>query len=94
MAITQKLIKEQINTSEKMISDTVSEAEDLLAEIKKGRDESGSINLQKDKELIEKIDEYNGLNQTLQYYTGHLNALEWVLKEMKNKNKAKSKGVK
>ena len=91
MAITQKLIKEQIGIGEKMISDTVSEAEELLAEIRKARDESGNINPQKDKKLIEKIDDYNGLNETLQYYTGHLNALECVLKEMKNKNKARNK---
>lgn len=91
MAITQKVVKEQIDSSEKMISDTVVELEDLLEEIRKMRDGSTNIDPQKDKSLIEKIDEYNGLNQTLQYYTGHLNALEWTLNEMKSKSKSRRK---
>lgn len=94
MAITQKVIKEQINSSEKMISDTVAELEELLEEIKERKDSSTNINPQKDKVLLEKVDEYNGLHQTLQYYTGHLNALEWVLKEMKAKNKKRRKKAK
>lgn len=91
MAITQKVVKEQIDSSEKMISDTVVELEVLLEEIRRMRDGSTNIDPQKDKGLIEKIDEYNGLNQALQYYTGHLNALEWTLNEMKSKSKSKRK---
>lgn len=91
MAITQKIIKEQIDSSEKMISETVEELELLLEEIKERRDTSTNIDPQKDKVLIEKVDDYNGLHQTLQYYTGHLNALEWVLNEMKTKNKKRRK---
>lgn len=94
MAITQKVIKEEIDRSEKMVADTVSDLEETLKEIKSMKDGSTNINPQKDKELIEKIDDYNGLHQTLQYYTGHLNALEWVLSEMKAKNKQKRKKAK
>lgn len=91
MAITQKIIKEQIDSSEKTISETVEELELLLEEIKKRRDTSTNIDPQKDKVLIEKVDDYNGLRQALQYYAGYLNALEWVLNEMKAKNKKRRK---
>lgn len=91
VAITQKMIKDEIKNSEKMISDTIQESQKTLEDIKKKKDESGNINPKKDKELIEVIDDYNGLRQTLQYYTGHLNALEWVLSEMRAKNRKRSK---
>lgn len=94
MAITQKVIKEEINNSEKMIKDTVRELEESLESIRIVKMKSDSINLSEDEELGEELDKYAGLQQTLQYYTGHLNGLEWVLKKMREKNKQKSKGDK
>ena len=94
MAITQKMIKEEIDSSEKMIKDTVNDLEESLGSIRMTKMESDSINLSEDEALGEELDKYAGLQQTLQYYTGHLNALEWVLKKMREKNKEKSKGDK
>lgn len=84
MAITQKVIKEQIKSSEKMVSETADELDKKLREIKRTRDESTNIDPQKDEALIEKIDEYNGLHQTLQYYNGHLDAYKWTLEKMRS----------
>lgn len=85
MAITQKQVKEEIALAEKMIKETVEERNELLEKIKKETDGNNKINLLSDEELMVDVDEYNGLLTTIQYYTGHLNALNWVLNTMKAK---------
>lgn len=94
MAITQKIIKKEIDSSEKMIKDTVADLEKSLETIRVVKMESDTINLSEDEDLGEELDKYAGLQQTLQYYTGHLNALEWVLKKMREKNRERNKGDK
>lgn len=89
MAITQKKVKEAIANSEKMIADTVEEKEELLEVIRQLKNKSEHIDLLNDEELVEKVDELNGLTSTIEYFTGHLNALHWVLDEMRAKNKKK-----
>lgn len=91
MSITQKKIKKEIATAEDMIEKTVLQSEEVLEEIRQQKKDSNAINMKNDSDLNDNIDVYNGLNSTMQYYTGHLNALEWVLKEMKAKNKKRSK---
>lgn len=85
MALTQKEVKEEIALAEKMIKDTAEERNEVLEKIKKQTDGSNKINLLSDENLMTDVDEYNGLLTTIQYYTGHLNALNWVLNKMKAK---------
>lgn len=90
MALTQKLVKEQIAEAEKMIEETVSERNELRKRIQGSLVEDNRIdNSKMSDETKELVDEYNGLLATIQFYTGHLNALEWALKEMKAKTKSK-----
>lgn len=89
MALTQKKVKEQIVMAEQMIEDTAKEKDDLLKLIKQYRDESNNIDIKKDEKIIEAVEELNGLMQTITYYNGYLNSLEWTLEEMKTKSKKK-----
>lgn len=86
MSITQKAIKEQIASTEKLVEEVVREKRELLDELREIGDKSNNINLQSNEKYMDKVDEHTGLLQTIQYYTGHLNALNWVLKEMRGKN--------
>lgn len=85
MGLTQKKMKEEINRITGLNRGNQKEKDELLEQIKKLRDESTEIELTANKDLMEKIDEYNGLTQTLDYFNGYLNALEWTLEEMKTK---------
>ena len=91
MAITQKKVKEEIENAEKLIAETVREKNEIMLKIKKAMDESKKIDTSTDEEVKQDLDEYNGLMTTINYYTGHLNALHWVLQEMKPKPKTKAK---
>ena len=85
MGLTQKKMKEEIERIAGLNRGNQKEKADLLAEIKKLKDESNEIELTANRELMEKIDEYNGLTQTVDYFNGYLNALEWTLEEMRAK---------
>lgn len=85
MALTQKKVKEEITRIEQLIADTATEKNELLNEIKKMRDESSDINLASNDEIMEKVDSYNGLKETIKYFNGYLDSLSWTLKEMKTK---------
>lgn len=85
MAMTQKKINEEIKRAKGMIDGVVLEKEEVLGKIRQKIKESNKIDVNNDEEVKELLDEHNGLMATIQYYTGSLNTLEWVLKEMKTK---------
>lgn len=89
MSLTQKKVKEQIKLAETMIEETVEEKDEVLEVIKQYRDDSNQIDIKQDENIINAVDDLNGLMNTITYYNGQLNALEWALEEMKSKNKKK-----
>jgi len=92
MALTQKMVKEEIERANQLIIDTVNEKIRIENETHRAIQESNSINPSGDELVKELLDEYNGLMATIQYYTGHLNALQWTLDNMKTKkNKEEDK---
>lgn len=91
MSLTQKKIKEQIELTKEIISDTIKEKDDVLEFIKKYKDQSNKIDIKQDEKIINAVDELNGLMNTITYQNGRLNTFEWVLNEMKTKKKKKEK---
>lgn len=89
MSLTQKKVKEQIELSETMIKDTVKAKDEILEVIKQYRDDSNQIDIKQDENIINAVDELNGLMNTITYHNGQLDALNWVLDEMRAKSKKK-----
>ena len=89
MSLTQKKVKEQIKLAETMIEDTVKAKDEVLEVIKQYRDDSNQIDIKQDENIINAVDELNGLMNTITYYNGQLEAFNWVLDEMRAKNKKK-----
>lgn len=89
MSLTQKKVKEQIELSETMIKDTVKAKDEVLEVIKQYRDDSNQIDIRQDENIINAVDELNGLMNTITYYNGQLEAFNWVLDEMRAKSKKK-----
>ena len=89
MSLTQKKVKEQIELSETMIKDTVKAKDEVLEVIKQYRDDSNQIDIKQDENIINAVDELNGLMNTITYYNGQLEAFNWALDEMRAKNKKK-----
>lgn len=89
MSLTQKKVKEQIKLAETMIEDTVKAKDEVLEVIKQYRDDSNQIDIKQDENIINAVDELNGLMNTITYYNGQLDAFNWVLDEMRAKNKKK-----
>ena len=89
MSLTQKKIKEQIELAETMIEDTVKAKDEVLEVIKQYRDDSNQIDIKQDENIINAVDELNGLMNTITYYNGQLEAFNWVLDEMRAKGKNK-----
>ena len=89
MSLTQKKVKEQIELSETMIKDTVKAKDEVLEVIKQYRDDSNQIDIKQDENIINAVDELNGLMNTITYYNGQLDAFNWALDEMRAKNKKK-----
>lgn len=87
MAITQKKIKERIADIESLLEESREERKETLESIKKYRNESNVIDIKKDENIIELVDSLDGIVRTITQYTGALNELEWVLSEMRTKNK-------
>lgn len=89
MSLTQKKVKEQIELAETMIEDTVKAKDEVLEVIKQYRDDSNQIDIRQDENIINAVDELNGLMNTITYYNGQLEAFNWALDEMRAKNKKK-----
>ena len=89
MSLTQKKVKEQIKLAETMIEDTVKAKDEVLEVIKQYRDDSNQIDIKQDENIINAVDELNGLMNTITYYNGQLEAFNWTLDEMRAKNKKK-----
>ena len=89
MSLTQKKVKEQIKLAETMIEDTVKAKDEVLEVIKQYRDDSNQIDIKQDENIINAVDELNGLLNTITYYNGQLEAFNWVLDEMRAKSKKK-----
>lgn len=89
MSLTQKKVKEQIKLAETMIEDTVEAKDEVLEVIKQYRDDSNQIDIKQDENIINAVDELNGLMNTITYYNGQLEALNWALDEMRAKSKKK-----
>lgn len=89
MSLTQKKVKEQIELAETMIKDTVEAKDEVLEVIKQYRDDSNQIDIRQDENIINAVDELNGLMNTITYYNGQLEAFNWVLDEMRAKSKKK-----
>ena len=89
MSLTQKKVKEQIKLAEAMIEDTVEAKDEVLEVIKQYRDDSNQIDIKQDENIINAVDELNGLMNTITYYNGQLEAFNWVLDEMRAKSKKK-----
>lgn len=89
MSLTQKKVKEQIKLAETMIEDTVEAKDEVLEVIKQYRDDSNQIDIKQDENIINAVDELNGLMNTITYYNGQLEAFNWALDEMRAKNKKK-----
>ena len=89
MSLTQKKVKEQIKLAETMIEDTVKAKDEVLEVIKQYRDDSNQIDIKQDENIINAVDELNGLMNTITYHNGQLDAFNWVLDEMRAKNKKK-----
>ena len=89
MSLTQKKVKEQIKLAETMIEDTVKAKDEVLEVIKQYRDDSNQIDIKQDENIINAVDELNGLMNTITYYNGQLDAFNWALDEMRAKNKKK-----
>ena len=89
MSLTQKKVKEQIKLAETMIEDTVKAKDEVLEVIKQYRDDSNQIDIKQDENIINAVDELNGLMNTITYYNGQLEAFNWVLDEMRAKGKNK-----
>ena len=89
MSLTQKKVKEQIKLAETMIEETVEEKDEVLEVIKQYRDDSNQIDIKQDENIINAVDELNGLLNTITYYNGQLEAFNWVLDEMRAKSKKK-----
>ena len=89
MSLTQKKVKEQIKLAETMIEDTVIAKDEVLEVIKQYRDDSNQIDIKQDENIINAVDELNGLMNTITYYNGQLEAFNWALDEMRAKNKKK-----
>lgn len=89
MSLTQKKVKEQIKLAETMIEDTVKAKDGVLEVIKQYRDDSNQIDIKQDENIINAVDELNGLMNTITYYNGQLEAFNWALDEMRAKNKKK-----
>lgn len=89
MSLTQKKVKEQIELAETMIEDTVKAKDEVLEVIKQYRDDSNQIDIKQDENIINAVDELNGLMNTITYYNGQLEAFNWALDEMRAKNKKK-----
>lgn len=89
MSLTQKKVKEQIKLAETMIEDTVKAKDEVLEVIKQYRDDSNQIDIKQDENIIDAVDELNGLMNTITYYNGQLDAFNWALDEMRAKNKKK-----
>ena len=89
MSLTQKKVKEQIKLAETMIEDTVKAKDEVLEVIKQYRDDSNQIDIRQDENIINAVDELNGLMNTITYYNGQLEAFNWVLDEMRAKSKKK-----
>ena len=89
MSLTQKKVKEQIELAETMIEDTVKAKDEVLEVIKQYRDDSNQIDIKQDENIINAVDDLNGLMNTITYYNGQLEAFNWVLDEMRAKGKNK-----
>ena len=89
MSLTQKKVKEQIKLAETMIEYTVKAKDEVLEVIKQYRDDSNQIDIKQDENIINAVDELNGLMNTITYYNGQLDAFNWALDEMRAKNKKK-----
>ena len=89
MSLTQKKVKEQIKLAETMSEDTVKAKDEVLEVIKQYRDDSNQIDIKQDENIINAVDELNGLMNTITYYNGQLDAFNWALDEMRAKNKKK-----
>ena len=89
MSLTQKKVKEQIKLAETMIEDTVKAKDEVLEVTKQYRDDSNQIDIKQDENIINAVDELNGLMNTITYYNGQLEAFNWALDEMRAKNKKK-----
>ena len=89
MSLTQKKVKEQIKLAETMIEDTVKAKDEVLEVIKQYRDDSNQIDIKQDENIINAVDELNGLMNTITYYNGQLEAFNWALDEMRAKSKNK-----
>ena len=89
MSLTQKKVKEQIELAETMIEGTVKAKDEVLEVIKQYRDDSNQIDIKQDENIINAVDELNGLMNTITYYNGQLDAFNWALDEMRAKNKKK-----
>lgn len=89
MSLTQKKVKEQIKLAETMIKDTTEAKDEVLEVIKRYRDDSNQIDIKQDEDIINAVDELTGLMNTITFYNGQLDALNWALDEMKAKNKKK-----
>lgn len=89
MSLTQKKVREQIKLAETIIADTVEAKDEALEVIKQYRDDSNQIDIKQDENIINAVDELNGLMNTITYYNGQLEAFNWVLDEMRAKGKKK-----
>ena len=89
MSLTQKKVKEQIELAETMIKDTVKAKDEVLEVIKQYRDDSNQIDIKQDENIINAVDELNGLMNTITYYNGQLEAFNWALDEMRAKSNKK-----
>lgn len=89
MSLTQKKVKEQIKLAETMIEDTVKAKDEVLEVIKQYRDDSNQIDIKQDENIINAVDELNGLMNTITYYNGQLEAFNWALDEMRAKSNKK-----
>ena len=89
MSLTQKKVKEQIKLAETMIEDTVKAKDEVLEVIKQYRDDSNQIDIKQDENIINAVDELNGLMNTITYYNGQLEAFNWALDEMRARSKKK-----
>ena len=89
MSLTQKKVKEQIELAETMIENTVKAKDEVLEVIKQYRDDSNQIDIKQDENIINAVDELNGLMNTITYYNGQLEAFNWALDEMRTKSRKK-----
>lgn len=85
VAITQKKLKELIELSEGMLEDVKNDKLEVGKKLSDALNNSNSINIYEDENVLELSENYSGLSQTQNYYQGRKDVLDELLRDLKSK---------